>query len=647
MYRQCGPYDCHVVPMRILLITAVVTVLLAAGATSASAGEPEPEAIVIDSQGRVVAVAEHRVDAGDVLERAALGSRSGSLKLEYVYRSNGSVPNPPNDPRFSQQWSFDKVGVPASWTHADGAGVVVAVLDSAINFTGLDSFCTSVVFPYDAINLTEGLAALNVTAEFGHGSHVAGTIAQCTNNATGVAGIAPGATLMPVRVLSDSGSGLTSEVARGIDWAVAHGADIINMSLGFDCFDIWPTPSCEDTAVDAAIDRATAAGVLLVASSGNVASSFLGYPAAHPGVVSVGAVDSSDTVWTEGGGVGSNHGSSLDLVAPGVAIIQETTRFGVYEYVALTGTSMAAPHVSGAAALVLSVDPTLTPDAVRSILTSTAVDLGSPGFDTASGWGRIDVAAAVLAALPPDPSEDPCGYGPCDSVAWVDPNGQWGLWDRLNQSSSVSTFFFGNPGDFPFMGDWDGDGVATPGLYRQSDGFVYIKDDNTQGNADLEFFFGNPGDVPLIGDFNGDGRDTVSIWRPSEARVFVINALGQDGQGLGGADFDFYFGNPGDTPFIGDFDGDGIDTIGLYRESTGFVYFTNALATGNADLEFFFGDPGDQILAGDWDSDGDDTVAVFRQSTGMLFVNLENTGGAAVWQGFIGQFPWVVTAGDH
>ncbi len=630
---------------RLVLITASVTILLASIAGSASAREPEPEAIVVNSQGTVVAVAEHRADAADVLERAALASRSGTLELEYVYRSHGSVPNPPNDPLFSRQWSFDRVGVPLAWSDADGAGVIVAVLDSAINFTGLDSFCTSVVSPYDAIAGAEGVAALNVTAEFGHGTHVAGTIAQCTNNATGVAGIAPGATLMPVVVLTDSGSGLTSEVARGIDWAVDHGADIINMSLGIGCTATWP--ECHDLVVDTAIARAAAAGVLLVASAGNDASSFVGYPSAHPDVVSVGAVDSSDTVWAEGDGAGSNHGSSLDLVAPGVGIIQETTRFGAYDYVALTGTSMAAPHVSGAAALILSVDPTLTADAAISILTDTAVDLGSPGFDTASGWGRIDVAAALLVAIRPDPSEDPCGYGPCDSVAWVDPNGQWGLWDRLNQSASVSTFFFGNPGDFPFMGDWNGDGVATPGLYRRSDGFVYIRHDNSQGNADLEFFFGNPGDVPLVGDFDGDGRDTVSIWRPSEARVYVINELGQDGQGLGAADFDFYFGNPGDTPFVGDFDGDGTDTIGLYREATGFVYFTNTLASGNADLSFFYGIPGDQILVGDWDSDGDDTVAVFRPSNGMLYVNLENTNGAAVWEGFIGPYPWVVSAGNR
>jgi hypothetical protein len=198
----------------------------------------------------------------------------------------------------------------------------------------------------------------------------------------------------------------------------------------------------------------------------------------------------------------------------------------------------------------------------------------------------------------------------------------------------------------PFMGDWDASGEATPGLYRQSDGFVYLRHSRTQGNAELEFFFGDPGDVPLVGDFNGDGRDTVSIWRPAEARVFIINELGEDGKGLGAAEFDFYFGDSGDTPFVGDFDGDGIDTIGLYRESTGFVYFTNTLATGVADLSFYFGNPGDQVLAGDWDGDGDDTVAVYRPSNGRLYVNLDNAAGAADWGSTIGVFPWVISSGS-
>ena len=629
---------------RTVLFLGVVTLFITSGVGQVSAVERDTDAVVVDANGEVVAETDARDEAGDMFERAVLSAPGDKLTLEYVYRSHGTIPNPPNDLKFSEQWNLPKIEAPESWSFTDGGGVVVAVLDSGVNFTGLDGFCTLVVSPYDAIDQVEVLAPLD-TSEFGHGTHVAATIAQCTNNGVGAAGVSPGVALMPVRVLNDDGTGTTSVLARGIDWAVDHDARIINMSLGADCEDVWP--ACGDIEVDAAINRARAAGVLLVASSGNSNLPFVAYPAAHGDVVAVGAVDSSDNVWVVDGETGSNGGASLHLVAPGTDILQESTNNGVYGYYSSTGTSMAAPHVSGAAALVLSVDPTLTADAVVSILTETALDVGTPGFDTATGWGRVSVRAAVVAALPPDPSEDPCGFGPCDTVASVDAGGLWGLWEGLYQSAPVSSFYYGNPGDLPFMGDWDGDGVATPGLYRQSDGFVYVRHTNTQGNANLEFFFGNPGDVPMVGDFNGDGRDTVSVWRPSQARVFIINELGEEGEGLGVADFDFFFGNPGDLPFVGDFDGDGVDTIGLYRETTGFVYLTNTLETGSGDLSFFFGNPGDQILAGDWDGDGDDTVGVYRPSTGMLFISLENTNSAADWEAYIGSYPWVVTAGNR
>jgi hypothetical protein len=116
----------------------------------------------------------------------------------------------------------------------------------------------------------------------------------------------------------------------------------------------------------------------------------------------------------------------------------------------------------------------------------------------------------------------------------------------------------------------------------------------------------------LAGDFDGDGCDTVSLYRPSAQRFFVIDTLGDDGNGVGAAAPDFVFGDPRDQPFAGDLDGDGVDTFGLYRESTGFVYYRNSLTQGKADALFFFGNPGDQFVAGDWTGDHSDTVGVFR-----------------------------------
>lgn len=258
----------------------------------------------------------------------------------------------------------------------------------------------------------------------------------------------------------------------------------------------------------------------------------------------------------------------------------------------------------------------------------------------------IDWNGKPTAPQPVEEGKRPCTGGPCDSIGLVDTGGKWRLLNALSKDAAVNTFYFGNPGDIPFMGDWNGNGVATPGLYRQSDGYVYLRNSNTQGAADITFFFGNPGDVPLVGDFDGNGKDTVSIYRKSQGKVYIMNQLGKNGGGLGAATSSFFFGNPGDTPFVGDFNGNGKDSVGLYRASKGFVYFRNSLTTGNAHLSFFYGNPGDVILAGDWDNDGDDTVAVYRPSAGRIYVNLKNAAGAADYTLFVGSYPYAVTAGD-
>jgi len=210
----------------------------------------------------------------------------------------------------------------------------------------------------------------------------------------------------------------------------------------------------------------------------------------------------------------------------------------------------------------------------------------------------------------------------------VDPEtGKWHLYDVAGTLDT--SFYYGNPGDYPFLGDWDCNGSETPGLYRQSDGYVYLRNSNRQGIADIKFYFGNPGDVPIAGDFNGDSCDTVSIYRPSNQRFYIINALGANNGGLGAADMDYVFGDPGDKPFVGDFDGDGIETVGLHRESTGLVYFRNSQSQGNADNQFYFGDPGDRLIAGDWTDDGMFTPGLFRPWNRTMYFRFSNTQGAA------------------
>ncbi|HUG74285.1 MAG TPA: FG-GAP-like repeat-containing protein, partial [Acidimicrobiia bacterium] len=208
-------------------------------------------------------------------------------------------------------------------------------------------------------------------------------------------------------------------------------------------------------------------------------------------------------------------------------------------------------------------------------------------------------------------------------------NPQTGLWCLRGKYGQLQSFQYGEPGDYPMMGDWDCDGVDTPGVYRESDGYLYLRNSNTPGDPDVEFSFSSPGDVPLAGDFNGNGCDTVSIYRPSNQTFYIINQLGQKDGGLRAAEFSYVFGSPGDKPFAGDFNGNGQDTVGLHRESTGFIYYRNTHTQHNASNQFFFGIPGDRFVTGDWNSDGKDTPGVYRPSARSLYLRYTNSQGDA------------------
>jgi len=224
--------------------------------------------------------------------------------------------------------------------------------------------------------------------------------------------------------------------------------------------------------------------------------------------------------------------------------------------------------------------------------------------------------------------------------------GIWRLKDH--KDGSVATFTFGNPGDRPVVGDWDGDGDETPGLFRDTDGFFYGRNSNDTGIADFSCFAGNPSDVALGGDWDGDGIHTLGIYRPTEQVFYLYNktCVGNPGPPMGAADVTFLFGNPGDTPAVGDWDDDGKDEVGLYRESTGFFYWRNTLDTGIASDEMFFGNPGDRFVAGDWGLvEGTDTPAVFRGSITTFFFRQTLTQGVADSQFVYGETPWLPVAG--
>ena len=200
-----------------------------------------------------------------------------------------------------------------------------------------------------------------------------------------------------------------------------------------------------------------------------------------------------------------------------------------------------------------------------------------------------------------------------DTVGMVDTG--TGVWYLRDGSGATTSFYYGNPGDSPFMGDWDCDGVDTPGLYRRSDGFVYLRNSNSQGIADVRFFFGDPGDQPVAGDFDGDGCDTVALFRPSTATVFIINELGSDDSGLGAAEYSFPLGGAGQQPVAGDFDGDGADEVALYDRNAASLQFIPD--PGDAATSVPFGDPGDLLVVGEWTGSGD-RLGAYRPSGGAF-----------------------------
>jgi serine protease len=345
---------------------------------------------------------------------------------------------PPDDPGATQdpggwrelQWNFlaDSFGIDVepAWARVaaagrpGGEGVVVAVLDTGVAYANHGRFRrspdlvgTRFARGYDFVDDDPYPDDHN-----GHGTHVASTIAERTNNGIAVTGIAYGATIMPVRVLDTRGEGDANVIARGVRWAADHGADVINLSLEFP----GDVKASEIPRLLRAMRYADAKGIVLVGASGNEAAAKIAYPARAPEVISVGAT-------TEHGCLSnfSNEGRGLDLVAPGGGgdaalagdphcgphaeigddIYQMTFvgtnpgKFGLpsgYE-----GTSMAVPHVSGVIALIIAsgvLGPDPSPAALLARLKSTARDLGAPGYDRRYGSGLISASAATAPLVP-------------------------------------------------------------------------------------------------------------------------------------------------------------------------------------------------------------------------------------------------------
>ncbi|MCM3746347.1 S8 family peptidase [Paenibacillus pasadenensis] len=283
----------------------------------------------------------------------------------------------PNDRLYSDyQWNLPSIEAELGWNLSKGSdNVKIAVLDTGVqedhpDLVGKLAEGYNVVTPDDTPN-----------DDVGHGTHVAGIIAASVNNSEGVAGLTWYNKIMPVKVLDGSGAGSTYSVAQGLIWAVDNGAKVINMSLGN-----YAQAEFLHEAIKYAFDR----DVVLIAASGNDNSEQPGYPAAYPEVFAVGSTDSRGEKSSF-----SNYGDYIDVAAPGDSIASTYTGG---QYAALSGTSMASPHVAALAALIRSRNPDLSNVEVYDIMRKTARDLGAKGKDQYFGYGQIDIDKALQAA---------------------------------------------------------------------------------------------------------------------------------------------------------------------------------------------------------------------------------------------------------
>ena len=316
----------------------------------------------------------------------------------------------PNDPFFPLQWHMHQVRAEQAWDIEQGStSVIVAVVDTGVAYRDAPGLYAQV----------EDLAGVHFVAgydfvandefpddEMGHGTHVTGTIVQATGNGIGVAGLAHGCSLMPVRALDQNGSGTTATVTEAVTWAVQHGADVVNMSIG---------SAFGGQADLQAMQQAAEAGAVLVAATGNANQGEIDFPASSPYVIAVGSVRYDKTRAPY-----SNYGPGIDIMGPGgdndVDQNGDGNPDGVYQntrypgqgdsnlerakYYWVDGTSQATPHVTATAALLVSHGITGTPrwEVVKNTIETTAEDLGTPGYDELYGAGlvRPDLALASI-----------------------------------------------------------------------------------------------------------------------------------------------------------------------------------------------------------------------------------------------------------
>ena len=549
----------------------------------------------------------------------------------------------PNDPLYPVQTGLNNpqdqdIDADLAWNSSTGSqDIVVGVIDSGVDYTHEDLSENMWVNPGeiagDGID-NEGNGFIDDVYGFdfvnwdgdpmddeGHGTHVAGTIAAAGNNGIGVTGVSWNAGIMAIKILDAENNGTSvASIVAAVNYATMMKVDFgVNIRVTNNS---WGGASYSG-ALKKAISLSGQADILFVAAAGNGGADFVGdnndsrpyYPASYDcsNIISVAAVD----------GFGqypyfTNFGpNSVDIAAPGVNIY--STRPG-NSYGYLSGTSMAAPHVSGVVVLAAAANPEMNAQGIKKLILSKSDRLKDRTKLTATN-ARVNALKVVVAAQKmPGVASQVGVWRPADGNFLFD-TGKPGF----NGETGVQ---FGLSSDYPITGDWDGDGRDEGGVFRPAGGQFYLDTGRPGYDGEASFQFGLPGDLPIAGDWDGDGKDEVGVFRPSEG-VFYLDtgAWGYNGE------VPVPFGLSGDRPIAGDWNGDGKDEVGIFRPQGGLFILDEGEAGANGETPFQFGLSTDMPLAGDWNRDGRDDVGVFRPTGGLMYLDK----GA---RGFDGEVPF-------